>query len=207
MPKKKVVNDNYHDDGKKGKPGQKVPNQDIPDDLYHLINLQHPGLVNLQHGPPNGHQGLYNLHQQVVQKGTPVNQIPPGYYDPTGSPKKPLKPQIFTQKNENGETTYHVHTSEIPSSPHQIEELIAHIAQHDSNSGAPFQAYPGQPISHVPGTPQTGLAHINHPFVGKPNQSGSSALKEMDFKMNLLVLLIGGIFVLIFFSVSISVPF
>ncbi|XP_076235441.1 putative epidermal cell surface receptor isoform X2 [Calliopsis andreniformis] len=63
------------------KQGQRNPEQEIlPEELYHLINLQHPGLVQLDHGPPQGHPGLYDIHQQISgQKHTAVNQIQSGY--------------------------------------------------------------------------------------------------------------------------------
>ncbi|XP_017757579.1 PREDICTED: putative epidermal cell surface receptor isoform X3 [Eufriesea mexicana] len=171
------------------KQGQRNPEQEIlPEELYHLINLQHPGLVQLEHTPPEGHSGLYDIHQQISgQKHTPNNQIQPGYFATAAGPKKPTKPHIYTQKNENGQTTYHIHTPDIPNSPQQIEELLAHIGQHDPNPG-PFQHYPGQPAiphngasgptatlplhidAHIP---HSGLTHLNHPFAAQtPNQSG-----------------------------------
>ncbi|XP_034177279.2 stranded at second isoform X2 [Osmia lignaria lignaria] len=174
------------------KQGQRNPDQEIlPEELYHLINLQHPGLVQLEHNPPEGHPGLYDIHQQISgQKHSPNNQIQPGYFGPSATgPKKPLKPpHVYTQKNENGQTTYHIHTPDIPNTPQQIEELLAHIGQHDPNPG-PFQHYPGQPaIPHnVPPAgstatlplhidahiPHSGLTHLNHPFAAQtPNQSG-----------------------------------
>ncbi|XP_026670875.1 putative epidermal cell surface receptor isoform X1 [Ceratina calcarata] len=173
------------------KQGQRNPEQEIlPEELYHLINLQHPGLVQLEHGPPDGHPGLYDIHQQISGQKPPNNQIQPGYFA-TGSAagsKKPVKPHIYAQKNEDGQTTYHVHTAEIPSSPQQIEELLAHIGQHDPNPG-PFQHYPGQPaITHNVASgppsatlpihidahiPHSGLTHLNHPLAAQtPNQSG-----------------------------------
>ncbi|XP_015598008.1 putative epidermal cell surface receptor isoform X2 [Cephus cinctus] len=199
-PKKKIsIADHFVDENKskpplilpgKSKPGQRNPDEEIlPEDLYHLINLQHPGLIQLGQSPPQGHQGLYDLHQQISsQKNLPNNQVPPGYFGPPPpGPKKPIKPQIFTQKNENGETTYHIHTPEIPNSPQQFEELLAHISQHDSNPG-PFQHYPEQPAithnlpngpppplpSHIDAhIPHTGLTHLNHLFAAQtPNQSG-----------------------------------
>ncbi|CAL7951129.1 unnamed protein product [Xylocopa violacea] len=172
------------------KESQRNPNQEIlPEELYHLINVQHPGLVQLEHGPPEGHPGLYDIHQQISgQKPPPINQIQPGYFGAgTGGPKKLAKPHIYTQKNEDGQTTYHIHTPDIPSSPQQIEELLAHIGEHDPNPG-PFQHYPGQPaIPHNVASGQTatlplhidahiphsGLTHLNHPFAAQtPNQSG-----------------------------------
>lgn len=189
-------------DGEKGKTptglanrpkqSQRNPNQEIlPEELYHLINLQHPGLVQLEHAPPEGHPGLYDIHQQISgQKNTPNNQLQGGFFAASGVIKKPVKPHIYTQKSENGQTTYHIHTSDIPNSPQQIEELLAHIGQHDPNPG-PFQHYPGQPaISHNMASgptatlplhidahiPHSGLTHLNHPqFAAQtPNQSGSS---------------------------------
>ncbi|XP_051166564.1 putative epidermal cell surface receptor isoform X2 [Leptopilina boulardi] len=176
------------------KPNQKnqVPNNSDDEQYHPFIHTlsQHPGLIQLDHGPPTGHQGLYDLHQKIVgQKNPPVNQIPPyfnGNNDPL-PPKKGIKSQIFTQKNENGETTYHIHTSEIPNSPQQIEELLlSHISQ-NPNIG-PFQHYPAQqgiphnvaghnspslPIHPDEHIPQSGLTHLNHPFAAQtPNQSG-----------------------------------
>lgn len=174
------------------KQGQRNPEQEIlPEELYHLINLQHPGLVRLEHGPPEGHPGLYDIHQQISgQKPTANNQIQPGYFAPTAAgPKKATKPHIYAQKNENGQTTYHIHTPDIPNSPQQIEQLLAHISQHDPNPG-PFQHYPGQPggptdtlpihiDDHIP---HSGLTHLNHPFAAQtPNQSGSSPMRNFYF--------------------------
>ncbi|XP_046814595.1 putative epidermal cell surface receptor isoform X6 [Vespa crabro] len=174
----------------KPKQGQRNPEQEIaPDELYHLINIQHPGLIQLDHGPPQGHSGIYNLHQQIAtQKRPSTNQIQTSYFGtPPPVAKKTGKPHIFTQKSENGQTTYHIHTPDIPNTPQQIEELLAHISQHDPNLG-PFQHYPGQPaIPHnIPTGPQpslplhidahiphSGLTHLNHPFAAQtPNQSG-----------------------------------
>ncbi|KAI4477074.1 hypothetical protein M0804_013075 [Polistes exclamans] len=174
----------------KPKQGQRNPEQEIaPDELYHFINIQHPGLIQLDHGPPQGHSGIYNLHQQIsTQKRPSTNQIQTGYFGtPPPLAKKTSKPHIFTQKNENGQTTYHIHTPDIPNTPQKIEELLAHISQHDTNPG-PFQHYPGQPpIPHnIPTGPQpslplhidahiphSGLTHLNHPFAAQtPNQSG-----------------------------------
>ncbi|XP_031845670.1 stranded at second isoform X2 [Nomia melanderi] len=171
------------------KQGQRNPEQEIlPEELYHLINL-HPGLVQLDHGPPEGHPALYDIHQQISGQGqSSSNQIQPGYFGgPAGGPKKPAKPHVYAQKDENGQTTYHVHTPDIPSTPQQFKELLAHIGEHDPNPG-PFQHYPGQPaIPHNgPSGPQagiplhidahlshTGLTHLNHPFAAQtPNQSG-----------------------------------
>lgn len=201
-PKKKAPPSDVFD-AERGKPamglpgrpkqGQRNPEQEIlPEELYHLINLQHPGLVHLDHGPPEGHPGIFDIHQQISgQKHSPTNQIQPGYFG--AGPKKPSKPHVYAQKNENGQTTYHVHTQDIPSTPQQIEELLAHINQHDPNPG-PFQHYPGQPaISHnVAGgptatmplhidahLPHSGLTHMNHPFAAQtPNQSGSSLISN-----------------------------
>ncbi|KZC06455.1 PREDICTED: putative epidermal cell surface receptor [Dufourea novaeangliae] len=198
-PKKKIPASDAFDGekiksptGLPGRPkqGQRDPEQEIlPEELYHLINLQHPGLVHLDHGPPEGHSGLYDIHQQISnQKQSTTNQIQPGYFGGSAAgPKKPSKPHVYAQKNENGQTTYHVHTPDIPSTPQQIEELLAHISQHDPNPG-PFQHFPGQPaIPHNgPSGPQatlplhidahiphSGLTHLNHPFAAQtPNQSG-----------------------------------
>ncbi|KOX71016.1 Putative epidermal cell surface receptor [Melipona quadrifasciata] len=172
------------------KQGQRNPEQEIlPEELYHLINLQHPGLVQLEHAPPEGHPGLYDIHQQISnQKQTANGQTRPGFFATAGNgPKKPAKPHVYAQKNEDGQTTYHIHTPDIPNSPQQIEELLAHIGQHDPNPG-PFQHYPGQPaIPHSVASgpaatlplhidahiPHSGLTHLNHPFAAQaPNQSG-----------------------------------
>ena len=181
------------------KQGQRNPEQEIlPEELYHLINLQHPGLVQLEHAPPEGHPGLYDIHQQISnQKQTPNGQTRPGFFAAGNGPKKPAKPHVYAQKNEDGQTTYHIHTPDIPNSPQQIEELLAHIGQHDPNPG-PFQHYPGQPaIPHNVASGPTatlplhidahishsqGLTHLNHPFAAQaPNQSGSSPHQQQTF--------------------------
>ncbi|XP_076638492.1 stranded at second isoform X1 [Colletes latitarsis] len=203
-PKKKTSpSDAFH--GEKGKTPTGVPTRTkqthrdpeqeiLPGELYHLINLQHPGLVRLEHQPAEGHPGLYDIHQEITgQKQSTNNQIQPGYFGESvdtgvADSKKPPKPHIYAQKNENGQTTYHVHTPDIPNTPQQIEELLAHISQHDPNPG-PFQHYPGQPAiphnappsgsqptlplhidAHIP---HSGLTHFNYPFAAQtPNQSG-----------------------------------
>jgi len=190
-PKKKIPSSDTFVDAEKSKTNlpsrpkqnQKNPNQEIlSDQLYHLINLQHPGLIQLDHVPTQN-PGLYDLHQQLFgQKQPSNNPAQSGYFDISSSvPKKPIKPP----KNEHEQIIYH--TPDIPNSPQQIEELLAHISQHDSNPG-PFQHYPEQPaISHnLPNNPlstiplhdvqipQSGLTHLNHPFAAQtPNQSGS----------------------------------
>ncbi|XP_043286009.1 putative epidermal cell surface receptor [Venturia canescens] len=214
IPKKKptLLADSYSDDYKT-KPGQVAPGKSkapphrnpqeqeiLPEELYHLIQQQHPGLTHLEHAPPQGHSDLYDIHRQITAQKDPAT-----YFGQIASPalannnKNNIKPppppsrppHIVSQKDENGQTTYHVHTSEVPNSPQQIEELLAHISQHDSNLG-PFQRYPGQnPITHTyqtaPGPPPTHLhpgigvrlpdssatSHLNHPFAAQasPNQS------------------------------------
>ncbi|XP_076283603.1 stranded at second isoform X1 [Lasioglossum baleicum] len=151
------------------KPGQRDPAREIlPEELYHLINLHHPGLVQLDRGPPEAHPGLYDLHKQIAgQKQSSTNQIQPGYSNgPDPGPKKPAKPHVYTQMNEHGETTYHIHTPDIPSTPQQIEELLAHIDEHDLNPG-PTQT---TRLVHIP---HPGLTHLNHAFAAQsPDQSG-----------------------------------
>lgn len=215
IPKKKTsAADAYVDDFKikpaqpgvqKAKPGQRIPYDQgiLPEELYHLISQQHPGLTHLEHAVPQGHSGLFDIHRQIA-----TQKDPPGYFSHLAAlpgngnnanengkpPQRP--PHIVAQKNENGQTTYHVHTSEVPNSPQQIEELLAHISQHDSNLG-PFQRYPGQAANdhnypdaadspppppvppgidiRLPGS--SGSPHLNHPFAAQasPNQSGSFA--------------------------------
>lgn len=171
-PKKKVPGSDIYP-SEKGKPSSsglppkrpdlavpsRNPSENIPDELYHLINLQHPGLIQLNHGPPNAHPGLYDIQQEIASgdnKAPAPVPSPPNYFGPVKS--KPGKPQIFTQKDENGQTTYHVHAAEVPNSPQQLEELLAHIAQHDPNNNPYQQHYPvaGQQPTNVP-APQPGL--------------------------------------------------
>lgn len=198
-PKKKTIPTDPFIDGEKSKSGsilptrpkqdQRDPNQEIlPEHLYHLINLQHPGLIQLDQVAPQGHPGLHDLHQQIsVQKQFP-NDRPEHFGILPSGPKKVTKPHIVAQKDENGQTVYHIHTSDIPNTPQQIEKLLAHISQHDLNSG-PFQHYPGQqaiphnipndppptlPLDIDAHIPQSGFTHLNHPFAEQtPNQSGS----------------------------------
>ncbi|XP_031784352.1 putative epidermal cell surface receptor isoform X2 [Nasonia vitripennis] len=182
-PKKKVPGSDIYP-SEKGKPSSILPPkrpdipprnpENIPDELYHLINLQHPGLIQLNHGPPNAHPGLYDIHQEIA--GGPADKAPapapspPNYFGPVKN--KPGKPQIFTQKDENGQTTYHVHAAEVPNSPQQLEELLAHIAQHDPNNNPYQQHYPvaGQQPANVP-APQPGLPpRQQHPLDVDPLQ-------------------------------------
>lgn len=159
-----------------GKTKPKQPEQEInPEDFYDLINLQHPGLVGLDRGPPQGHPGLYNIHQQI--NGGQKQQKPSqsDYYGPTaGGSKKQPKPQIYAHRDENGDTTYHIHAHEIPSTA-QFEDLLSHISQHDPNQG-PFQQYPGQPaIPHnVPSAPSSIVPTHLHHLLGQPQQPGQS---------------------------------
>ncbi|XP_014206439.1 putative epidermal cell surface receptor isoform X2 [Copidosoma floridanum] len=158
--KKKIPgSDIYTNDKGKGLPPKRPdvpPRQEvIPDELYHLINLQHPGLINLDRGQPGNHPGLYDIHQEIGS-GTEKPHAPPPYFGQVViPPKKGGKPQIYTQKDENGQTTYHVHSSEIPNSPQQLEELLTHIAQHDPHNN-PYQQYPvnqqqpGVPLQRPP---------------------------------------------------------
>lgn len=201
-PKKKTVPSNPFIVAEKSKPssvlpdrpkqGQRNPDREtLPEQLYHLINSQHPGLIQLNHTPPQSYPGLYELHQQISsQKQPPGNRVQqPAYFGTAPTAPKKTKPHIFAQKDENGQTTYHIHTPDIPSTPQQIEELLAHINQHDPNPG-PFQPYPGQPaVPHnVPNggpppnpplhidahIPHSGLTHLNHPLAAQtPSQSGS----------------------------------
>ncbi|KAL0118129.1 hypothetical protein PUN28_009063 [Cardiocondyla obscurior] len=174
------------------RPKQSQKNSDheaLPEQLYHLINSQHPGLIQLNHTPAQSYPGLYDLHQQISsQKQSSSNRAQqPVYFATASTAPKKTKPHIFTQKDENGQTTYHIHTPDIPNTPQQIEELLAHINQHDSNPG-PFQHYSNQPAVpyNVPNgppptlplhtdahIPQSGLTHLNHPLAAQtPSQSG-----------------------------------
>lgn len=199
-PKKKIPGSDIYP-GEKGKPNSKRPDipqriphpETIPDELYHLINLQHPGLINLNNGPPNGHPGLYDLQPEIANGagGEKVQQpqVPPNYFGPGGLPPKKGgahgKPQIYSQKDENGQTTYHVHASEVPHTPQQLEDLIAHIAQHDPSGGNNplYQGhYPvGQPtqqlgVNQGAAPPPPLPPHLGpHGFVPQPppGQSGS----------------------------------
>ena len=179
VPKKKVTGGET-----KPKPGGQIPgktglDQILPEELYHLISQAHPGLTHLEHAPPQGHSGLYELHRQIAA-GLPGNNKNVINNKPVQRPAPP--PHIVAQKDENGQTTYHVHTSQIPNSPQQIEELLAHISQHDSNLG-PYQYHPDQvPIGGSTGIGLTGTQpgppHLNHPFAAQPNQSGSFSSHE-----------------------------
>ncbi|KAG7200157.1 hypothetical protein KM043_000593 [Ampulex compressa] len=173
------------------KQSQREPEREeiLPDELYRLINLQHPGLVRLESGPPTAHPALYELHRQITGQKRPANDRgqPSHLAAPPAVPKKVPKPHVYAQKGENGQTIYHVHAPNVPDSPRRIEELLAHIGRHDSNPG-PFQTYPGQPpLAHDPPNgppptpplridahvPHSGLTHLNHPFAAQtPNQSG-----------------------------------
>ncbi|XP_011702394.1 PREDICTED: putative epidermal cell surface receptor, partial [Wasmannia auropunctata] len=171
------------------KQNQRNPGHEtLPEQLYHLINLQHSGPIQLNHTLSQDYPGLYDLHQQISsQKHSPNNRPQSVYFGTTSTaPKKTTKPQIVAQ-NENGQTIYHVHTPDIPNTPQQIEELLAHINQHDPNPGS-FQHYSGQPAisQNVPNgplptlplhidahIPHSGLTHLNHPLAAQtPTKSG-----------------------------------
>lgn len=196
-PKKKP-SDPFADADKLPRPKQRDP-EILPEQLYHVINLQHPALTQLDQAPPQGHPGLYELHRQISGSQS-ADDRQPDYFG-ASPPKKATKPSIFAQKNEDGQTTYHIHTPDIPSSPQQIEELLAHISQHDPNPG-PFQHYPGQPAlpHNIPNgppppnlplhidahIPHSGLTHLNHPFAAQtPNQSGSFLIIRRDHVQDL----------------------
>ncbi|XP_034938419.1 putative epidermal cell surface receptor isoform X2 [Chelonus insularis] len=172
------------------KSSQKMPDQGIlPEEILHLINLHHPGIAQPENHPIESHPGLYEFHQQISNQGdSPTNQIPLGYFGVPIQGSKKVKPQIVAHKNEDGETTYHIHTQEIPNSNQQIEELLAHINQYNTNLGS-LQNYPHQnPLIHpyqngLPAqppridahTPNSGVLHLNHPFNAQaPMQSGLS---------------------------------
>lgn len=212
VPKKKTTPNNPFIAAEKSKPSSVLPDRPkqgqrnpdhLPEQLYHLINSQHPGLIQLNQTPPQSYPGLYELHQQISsQKQPSVNRVQQSSYFGTvpTAPKKPTKPHIFTQKDENGQTTYHIHTPDIPNTPQQIEELLAHINQHDSNPGF-FQHYPGQPavLHNVPNgplstlplhidahIPHSGLTHLNHPLAAQtPSQSGSFLIIRRNNVQNL----------------------
>lgn len=192
--------------GEKGKQPTKRPTprpESIPDELYHLINLQHPGLVQLDRAPTSSHPGIYDIQQEIAggngsgEKAPPV-QVAPNYFGATGAPPRKGagygKPQIFTQKDENGQTTYHVHTAEVPNSPQQLEELLAHIAQHDPSNN-PYQHYPvgQQQQQQTPIDVSQNAAGVSthlgpHGFVPQaptgPGQSGSfSESREVELPL------------------------
>ncbi|XP_076667213.1 stranded at second isoform X2 [Andrena cerasifolii] len=88
------------------KQGQRNPEQEIlPEELYHLINLQHPGLVHLDHGPPDGHPGIFDIHQQIsgmehnVPPGFPLPGAIPGF--PVASSSDEVTVQILEALDEN----------------------------------------------------------------------------------------------------------
>lgn len=171
------------------KPDGKKPGQEIlRDELLHLINLHHSGSTQLDNLPEQDHPGFYKFHQQIINRPEPpTNQLPLGYFGRPIQESKKSNPHIIAHKNEHGETTYHVHTSNIPNSPQQIQELLGQITQHDSNN-SPFQHYPNRsPTNHnypnglsVSPTriefhdPNSGLPHLNHPLTVQTSiQSGS----------------------------------
>ncbi|KAL6254939.1 hypothetical protein P5V15_014281 [Pogonomyrmex californicus] len=209
ISKKKITSNNPFDAEKskssltlpeRQKHGQKNPNHEIlPEQLYHLINSQHPGLIQADHTSSQSYPSLYDLHQQISGQSS-NNGMQSTYFGlPSAAPKKTTKPHIFTQKNENGQTAYHIHTPDIPNTPQQIEELLAHINEHDPNLG-PFQHYPEQPViphnilngplptlpSHIDAhIPHSGLTHLNHPLAAQtPNQSGLDNIVPPGFSLS-----------------------
>ncbi|XP_011504664.1 PREDICTED: putative epidermal cell surface receptor [Ceratosolen solmsi marchali] len=137
----------------------------IHDELYHLINLQHSDVVQSDYGSTNSHSDLYGIHKKIM--GTDklsVSQARPIYFGLNAIPPKKSeahgKPQIFTQKDENGQMTYHVHAADVPNSPQQLEELLAHIAKHDPSNNPYQQHYPvHQESMHLQGPPPSLTAH------------------------------------------------
>ncbi|XP_018372866.1 PREDICTED: putative epidermal cell surface receptor isoform X1 [Trachymyrmex cornetzi] len=198
--KKKTTSSNLFIDAEKSKPfsilsdrpkqNKKNPDYEtLPEKLHHLTNSQHPDLIQLNHTPPQDYPSVYDLHQQISgQKQLPTDQAQSVYFGtiPTTS-KKTTKYHSFSQKDENGQITYHIHTPNIPNTPQQIEELLAHINQHDTNPG-PFQDYSRKPVLYnvpnnrpLPTVPlhidaqisHSGLTHLNHPLAAQTSsQSG-----------------------------------
>ncbi|XP_058793011.1 putative epidermal cell surface receptor isoform X2 [Phymastichus coffea] len=165
----------------KGKPSsikisQKNPDA-IPDELYHLINQQHPGLIELNNKPPTGHPGLYDIHQEIAT-GDKGRQPYPQQSDYFGPSKKGSKPQIFTQKDESGQTTYHVHAAEVPSTPQQLEDLLVHIAQHDPNANLYQQQH--YPVQQQPGELPPRAGDLNPAQAGVPSHLGPHGFVPQD---------------------------
>ncbi|XP_018314632.1 putative epidermal cell surface receptor isoform X1 [Mycetomoellerius zeteki] len=200
ISKKKTTPSNPFIDAEKSKPfsilsdrpkqNKKNPDYEtLPEKLHHLTNSQHPDLIQFNHTPPQDYPGIYDLHQQISgQKQLSNDQAQSVYFGttPTTS-KKTTKYHSFSHKDENGQITYHIHTPNIPNTPQQIEELLAHINQHDPNPG-PFQDYSRKPavLYNVPNGPlptvplhidaqisHSGLTHLNHPLAAQTSsQSG-----------------------------------
>ncbi|XP_036142581.1 putative epidermal cell surface receptor [Monomorium pharaonis] len=170
------------------KQNKKNPDHEtLPEQLYHLINTQHPGLIQFNHTSLKDHPDLYDFHKQIFNQEQPSNnRMQPIYFGTTLiNSKKTTKPHIFAQKDENGKTTYHIHTSDIPNTPHQIKEILAHINQHDPNPFRHYSEQPGIPknISNGPlltvplhtddHISHSRRTHLNYPLAAQtPSQSG-----------------------------------
>lgn len=148
-----------------------IPSGDgkLPEELYRLINRQHPGLIRLNDGPPEAHQGLYGVsihpgagvkeHEGLGQGGEMYHPGSLQYFNP----------QAFAETGgsyENNANGYHpsgqLHNLEVPSATRQhIEELLLHVGEKDPNPG-PFQRYPGGPDQ-----PYIRLPSMNGPPFGK----------------------------------------
>jgi len=173
------------------KQNKKNPDYEIlPEKLHHLTNSQQPDLIQVNYTLPQDYPSVYDLHQQISgQKQLPTDQAQSVYFGTIPTSKKTTKYHSFSQKDENGQITYHIHTPNIPNTPQQIEELLAHINQHDPNPG-PFQDYSKKPavLYNVPNNrplptiplhidaqiSHSGLTHLNHPLAAQTSsQSGS----------------------------------
>ncbi|XP_014226449.1 putative epidermal cell surface receptor [Trichogramma pretiosum] len=134
------------------------PYAHLPDGVYHVDPYQYPGLLEYDKQHPD--------HQEETHEEKPA--------------KKKVKPQVYTQKDESGQTTYHVHAQEVPNTPQQLEELLAHVIQHDQLNPNNQHHGVNVPQDNEPPSqgPVIGLTHPQlgpHGFVAQvppPGQSG-----------------------------------
>ncbi|XP_048507577.1 putative epidermal cell surface receptor isoform X2 [Athalia rosae] len=152
--------------------GGQENNHGIPDELYHLINLQHPGLIRLEEDT----QGIYD-HGEIVDQGS--SHLPPEYHDHRLHPGGVAGSKNYGDQPSNGYLQIHRDSAaELPLGVHQqIQDLLMHVGNKDPNPG-PFIRYPPHqettnrpnrvivPQLVLPHNPQTQPTRLNHPFPG-----------------------------------------
>ncbi|XP_046628551.1 putative epidermal cell surface receptor [Neodiprion virginianus] len=165
-------------------PGILHPNtRNLPEELYSLINLRHPGLVRLEEYPHGGDQSLYDTAMDLGAGAEGQREYDGVSYRP--GPLQYFNPREITETGGEYDVRQ---SSELPSEARRhIEKLLLHVAEKDPNLG-PFQRYPGgegpilrsgpPPRGSVPfSLPQDSgqFTRLNHPFSGATIVHGTSS--------------------------------